>query len=260
MNRFAVGLIISALAHGAILVYTGSSTIPEAPNFNVEAGRSSVDMVFSSAARASDTSKDKNEERTKQTKENKQQDKNKKAKKQSEPTNKKPENEKEPDPGSIPGEKPEQSSTTMEKPPSRQAQPDTTTNPSKNQTSQTKKSQTKQTQTKKEAKKQSRQSAPSSVKHSGAKWVQNADYRSNPPPRYPTRARVRHQEGTVRLLVRINPKGQPLSITVHESSGYRLLDRAARNAVRRWRFVPAKKNGEAVESATIVPVRFSLDR
>jgi TonB family protein len=36
------------------------------------------------------------------------------------------------------------------------------------------------------------------------------------------------------------------------------LDQAAVDAVKRWRFAPAEKNGEAVPFQTLVEVSFSL--
>jgi TonB family protein len=101
--------------------------------------------------------------------------------------------------------------------------------------------------------------APESVDAEGVEWVQDVDYRENPPPRYPTKARVLGIEGTVRLLVTIDPQGNPVSVEIHEESGSYRLDEAARRAVRNWKFVPAKDNGQPVRSKTIVPVTFSLE-
>jgi protein TonB len=80
----------------------------------------------------------------------------------------------------------------------------------------------------------------------------------NPPPGYPPRARRRGWEGRVLLEVTVGPDGRPAAVRVIDSSGFRVLDRAARRAVRRWRFRPATANGRPTESALRVPIRFDL--
>ncbi|MFA9462542.1 energy transducer TonB [Thiohalorhabdus sp. Cl-TMA] len=86
----------------------------------------------------------------------------------------------------------------------------------------------------------------------------NSEYRDNPPPSYPLRARRRALEGTVQLRVRVSPKGEPLEVSVAESSGHAILDRTAKEAVRDWRFEPATRGGQPVEGTVKVPVRFRL--
>jgi periplasmic protein TonB len=81
---------------------------------------------------------------------------------------------------------------------------------------------------------------------------------SSPPPRYPTMALRRRDEGTVRIRVDVGEDGVPTATTVVESSQSRDLDRAALEAVRRWRFQPAQANGRAVGGSVIVPINFKL--
>lgn len=81
---------------------------------------------------------------------------------------------------------------------------------------------------------------------------------SNPPPRYPRLARRRGQEGRVLLRVAVRSDGRPRSIAVLRSSGHRLLDEAALEAVRRWQFVPAERDGRPIEGQVDVPVAFRL--
>jgi protein TonB len=50
-----------------------------------------------------------------------------------------------------------------------------------------------------------------------------------------------------------------MSVEVKQSSGFIRLDDAARSAVERWRFVPAKQGGEAIEAWVLVPLHFTLD-
>lgn len=80
----------------------------------------------------------------------------------------------------------------------------------------------------------------------------------NPLPKYPERARRRGFEGLVTLAVQVSAKGEPLSVRISRSSGYRILDDAAARAVRRWRFRPLS-GGVGVAIARVdVPIAFRL--
>lgn len=81
---------------------------------------------------------------------------------------------------------------------------------------------------------------------------------SSPAPRYPTMALRRRETGTVRIRVDVSAEGAPVATTVVESSQSRDLDRAALEAVRRWRFEPAQANGRPVAGSVIVPISFKL--
>ncbi|MBL8670525.1 MAG: energy transducer TonB [Alphaproteobacteria bacterium] len=84
-------------------------------------------------------------------------------------------------------------------------------------------------------------------------------YREPPaPPVYPRRARELDQQGVVLVRALLDSAGNPDEVLVFQSSGYALLDRAAQDAVRRWRFVPARQNGRESAAWVQVPVRFSL--
>lgn len=80
----------------------------------------------------------------------------------------------------------------------------------------------------------------------------------NPKPRYPRAAVRRGYEGTVELRVAVNSSGAVDRIRVVKGSGYKILDRAAVKAVRRWQFDPALSLGQPVASETDVPVQFLL--
>ncbi|MBI3332611.1 MAG: energy transducer TonB [Candidatus Omnitrophica bacterium] len=82
----------------------------------------------------------------------------------------------------------------------------------------------------------------------------------NPAPRYPWLARIQGWEGTVVLRVLVTPAGQAGSVQVARSSGYPSLDEAALAAIRRWSFLPARKQGQAVGSPMEIPVRFQLSK
>lgn len=87
----------------------------------------------------------------------------------------------------------------------------------------------------------------------------DADYLQNPKPVYPALSRRRGEEGKVVLRVRVSAQGLPLSVEIRQSSGFERLDEAARTAVERWRFVPARQGSEAIEASVLVPLHFSLD-
>lgn len=77
-------------------------------------------------------------------------------------------------------------------------------------------------------------------------------------PTYPWEARRNRWQGTVLLAVTVSPSGRPIAIDIARSSGYGVLDEAAVEAVRQWRFVPARRNGVAVEDRVAVPITFRL--
>lgn len=87
-----------------------------------------------------------------------------------------------------------------------------------------------------------------------------ASYLSNPRPDYPDEARLQRQEGLVILSVEVGTDGRADDVAVTRSSGFPLLDHAALEAVRAWRFEPARAAGLPVSSRVDVPVRFSLSR
>lgn len=80
----------------------------------------------------------------------------------------------------------------------------------------------------------------------------------NPRPAYPPRAVRGGIEGRVLLTVEVLPSGQIADVAVEETSGHPMLDRAALEAVRRWRFTPALRLGVPVRARVLVPVAFSL--
>lgn len=84
-------------------------------------------------------------------------------------------------------------------------------------------------------------------------------YLSNPKPVYPRAAKRRGMQGTVVLEIEVSVDGKPLSILIAESSGFKILDVAAKKAVSDWQFIPAQRNGVAVVASVDVPIRFILN-
>jgi len=82
----------------------------------------------------------------------------------------------------------------------------------------------------------------------------------SPPPQYPPRALQRGESGTVVVRVDVDAAGNPAGVTVIERSGSRDLDRAALQAVRRWRFTPAMRQGQPVPASIEIPFDFAPGR
>ena len=97
--------------------------------------------------------------------------------------------------------------------------------------------------------------------HDTAHVIQQATplYRINPPPKYPRLARRRSFQGMVLIEALIDISGRVTTLKLISSSGHSVLDRAALQAVRRWRFTPGKVAGQKREMWVKVPVRFQLN-
>lgn len=83
-------------------------------------------------------------------------------------------------------------------------------------------------------------------------------YKENSPPEYPAIARVRGYEGIVLVSVQILPDGRVGDVKIRKSSGYSILDRSAVEAVKPWKFEPAKKAGNPFTAWVELPIRFIL--
>lgn len=86
----------------------------------------------------------------------------------------------------------------------------------------------------------------------------NADYLQNPAPAYPALARRTGEEGKVVLRVFVTPDGHPSQIELKTGSGSSRLDKAAQDAVARWKFEPARRGNEAISAWVLVPIVFNL--
>ncbi|WP_230976251.1 energy transducer TonB [Pseudothauera nasutitermitis] len=87
----------------------------------------------------------------------------------------------------------------------------------------------------------------------------DADYLNNPPPVYPPLSRRMREEGRVMLRVHVSADGSPTAVELNTSSGSGRLDNAARDAVQRWRFAPARRGDRAVDAWVLVPIVFKLE-
>jgi len=86
-----------------------------------------------------------------------------------------------------------------------------------------------------------------------------ADYQAKSPPVYPAMSKRMGEQGRVVLRVLIGADGVPQQAEVQQSSGHGRLDRAAVEAVMRWRYVPGKRGGVPETMWFQVPIEFKLE-
>jgi protein TonB len=77
-------------------------------------------------------------------------------------------------------------------------------------------------------------------------------------PSYPHNARRLGIQGTTLLSVFVAADGRVADVVVKQSAGHPDLDQAAADAVKRWRFEPARRGSEAVAMWVLLPVEFRL--
>jgi len=87
----------------------------------------------------------------------------------------------------------------------------------------------------------------------------DAAYLKNPPPAYPLSSRRRGEQGIVVLRVFVSAAGGAEKVEIRTSSGHERLDQAAHDAVRQWRFVPARQEEQPVAAWVLVPIRFAME-
>jgi len=77
-------------------------------------------------------------------------------------------------------------------------------------------------------------------------------------PRYPESARRAGAQGVTTLRVRVLENGRVGEVVVDQSAGFRDLDFAAVEAVKKWLFEPARHGKDAVSVWVMLPVKFEL--
>jgi protein TonB len=77
-------------------------------------------------------------------------------------------------------------------------------------------------------------------------------------PAYPAGPRRLGIQGTTLLRVRVLADGRIGEVLIEKTAGHSELDEAAADAVRRWRFEPARRGTEAVAMWVLLPVEFRL--
>ncbi|TVO68789.1 energy transducer TonB [Denitromonas ohlonensis] len=87
----------------------------------------------------------------------------------------------------------------------------------------------------------------------------DAAYLNNPSPRYPRLSRRVGEQGKVLLRVLVSESGAASDVRLHQSSGHNRLDEAARSAVSKWTFEPARQGDRPIANWVIVPIEFKLE-
>ncbi|HEY5782457.1 MAG TPA: energy transducer TonB [Lysobacter sp.] len=78
-----------------------------------------------------------------------------------------------------------------------------------------------------------------------------------PPPVYPAELACEGTGGQVLLMLTIGVEGKPTEARMLRSSGVAALDAAAQDAIRNWRFEPAKVNDSPQPAKINVPITFT---
>jgi len=86
-----------------------------------------------------------------------------------------------------------------------------------------------------------------SSKHSNDNSVVQAQSISKIAPKYPIEAARKNQEGWVRLSYVVKEDGSVDLPIIEDSSGLKSFEKAAKRAVKLWKFDPATRNGETIE-------------
>lgn len=104
-----------------------------------------------------------------------------------------------------------------------------------------------------------RQSTAATAHHAALTEPIAADYLQNPPPVYPRAALRKRLQGTVMVEAQVGADGLPRHVRLQRTSGHPSLDDAALEAVRKWRFIPARRGDEVIEARVVVPVEFRIN-
>ena len=80
----------------------------------------------------------------------------------------------------------------------------------------------------------------------------------NPHPTYPLIARKKGWEGRVLIQAEIDREGNVSKIRVLESSGFKVLDNASLETLKKWKFTPAKIGNKFVDDTVNIPVKFLI--
>ena len=82
--------------------------------------------------------------------------------------------------------------------------------------------------------------------------------KNNPLPSYPLIARKNGFEGKVLIEAQVSRQGRIKTILLRESSGHLVLDHAAMEGVKNWKFKPAKRMGLSIDGSVTIPLIFKL--
>ncbi|MCE3002235.1 MAG: TonB family protein [Xanthomonadaceae bacterium] len=97
---------------------------------------------------------------------------------------------------------------------------------------------------------------PSTIEATSAD-VDPVTYRRISRPSYPPAAVANRQSGNVVLEVLVGTDGVPREVKVSKASAPGVFDETAMASVKAWRFNPARKDGQPVESWVLVPICYA---
>ncbi|QTN31461.1 energy transducer TonB [Akkermansiaceae bacterium] len=80
------------------------------------------------------------------------------------------------------------------------------------------------------------------------------------PPTYPSSLLSQGKGGRVLVSCTIDAAGKVIATSIKQSSGHPDLDKAAINAVNRWKFKPGTRGGNKVKSVALVPFNFEVKK
>jgi TonB family protein len=96
------------------------------------------------------------------------------------------------------------------------------------------------------------------LKGFGRSDVSPPRYIENPKPQYPQEARKQGYEGKVLLKVEVLPNGRVGEVKLEKASGYAVLNQSALEAMKHWRFIPAKQGKVPIRSWVNILMTFRL--
>lgn len=83
---------------------------------------------------------------------------------------------------------------------------------------------------------------------------------NKPPPAYPGSLLGKGIGGRVLVSCAVDEEGRITGTSIKQSSGHPDLDKAAINAVNKWRFKPAVRGGRKVRASCVVPFNFEVKK
>jgi protein TonB len=83
---------------------------------------------------------------------------------------------------------------------------------------------------------------------------------SKTPPTYPSSLLSKGIGGRVLVNCTVDDSGRVAGTSIKQSSGHPDLDKAAINAVNKWKFKPASKAGRSIKASCIVPFNFEVKK
>jgi protein TonB len=79
------------------------------------------------------------------------------------------------------------------------------------------------------------------------------------PPEYPMEARLKGVSGSVELTFTVRIDGRVTDVNVESAMPPRIFDQAAVDAVRKWRYRPYERRGQAVDQRVKLILRFAME-